>query len=130
MSEASLTVIHDKDGSEICVMYRRWKYVEHGIELGNFLGCIAMVQGYTPETPKPFANGMNDFAAQVIAHFKSTLKTGLYLCPAGYRDFNVYAIYHVELNKDNELTLREELVYDNKPHLARELLAGEDGLDG
>jgi hypothetical protein len=70
MSTRSLTVIKNKDGDEICVLYRQMDgYLEgHGQDLALFLKNKVITNGYGPNEPRDIANGMENLAVQLIAH--------------------------------------------------------------
>ncbi|MBT4407346.1 MAG: hypothetical protein HOC79_05670 [Euryarchaeota archaeon] len=128
MGTLSLTVFTEHDSkTEIVVMYRQFDgYIEgHGDELAKFLQLFTMTNGISP-TEKKSANGMGCLSAQVISHFKQTIKTydwdaervfnvktgamelpvidnnhsgGFYLYPAGSRDCGEEYIYYISQTK-------------------------------
>lgn len=87
MGTRSLTIIKNEQDKEICVMYRQYDgYPEgHGQELRDFVNQFTLVNGISFEDNRVLANGMNCLAAQLIAHFKTSVG-GFYLYPPGTRD--------------------------------------------
>lgn len=82
MGTRSLTIFYDEDGEKIAILFRHYDGFPstHGLELAKFLSGLKIVAG-APLEDVPIgtvANGMNDLAAQVVAHFK-TIAGNVYL---------------------------------------------------
>lgn len=106
MGTRCLTVIEDCDGKEIAVLYRQFDgYIEHGHgdELKSFLRGKVLTNGFSMSDVEDsksgkttVANGPEDLAAQLVAHFKGSSPIGgIYLYAAGTRDIGEEFIYHV-----------------------------------
>lgn len=117
MGTKGLTVIEDRDGKEICVLYRQYdSYPDaHGKELAKFLCNFTVVNGYGGDT-KNVANGMECLAAQIIAHFKKECGN-FYLYPAGTRDWGEDFIYkvHQESQYVKMALITDEVIFDGSP---------------
>jgi hypothetical protein len=102
MGTRSLTAILDEQGNEICVMYRQYDGYPsgHGLELAEFLKPFTIVNGYgMDDKAGQVANGMNDLAAQLVAHFKDGVGN-IYLHAAGTRDAWEEYLYTVSWMED------------------------------
>lgn len=99
MGTRHLTVVYNKDGTEIINMYGQYDGYPggHGIDLAEFLDGMRIVNGLSMDDDK-IANGMCCLAAQVIAHFKREAG-GFYMQAPGVRDVGEEFIYHIT-NKD------------------------------
>lgn len=84
MGTRSLTYVYDADdNSALCCMYRQYDGYPggHGVELGEFLKPITVVNGYGGGMKAgAHANGAGCLAAQLVSHFKEDIG-GIYLYP-------------------------------------------------
>ncbi len=90
MGTPATTFIYDEEGDLLLAFYRQSDgYPEvHGTELKGFCRGYKIVNGLHDETEKT-ANGMGDFAAQCLMHFKQASPIGqIYvLSPKTMRDW-------------------------------------------
>mgnify|MGYP003346905797 CR=1 FL=1 len=111
MGTHSSTKVQTTDGI-VVNMYRHYDgyYEGHGAELANFLNGIRLVNGipFGGENIK-IANGMDDLAAQIVAHFKITENVGGFYLVGLDRDEE----YNYTIYEDNG-TIRMKCVYDGK----------------
>lgn len=105
MGTRSLTIVSD-NAVEYCVLYRQHDgYPEgHGRELLEFISNFQIVNGLSGETPPKTANGLDCFAAQLVAHFKKAAGN-FYLYPSGWRDCGEEYIYTIYTKGGNDNTL-------------------------
>ena len=103
MGTRSLTFVYtDHYGSEtgpepIVNMYRQFDGYPsgHGAELSEFLSSFdAVVNGIPFDEKRKLANGMGCLAAQMIAHFKTSVG-GFYIYPVTYKDCGQEYEYHI-----------------------------------
>ena len=109
MSTPSIVIVQDEESSELVVLYKHWDGypTNFGQELADWLKGKVLTQGAMRERPET-ANGMQDLAAQLVTHFKSADPVGgVYIMPAGYRNFGEYYIYTVYA-KGGEIRLRTQ----------------------
>lgn len=71
MGTSSATVIFDEDDIPICALYGTYDGDVMGKNLNAFLKDFEIVNGLPINIDGKIANGMNDLAAQIIAHFKT-----------------------------------------------------------
>lgn len=112
MGTRSLTIVKENE-KEICVLYRQMDgYVSgHGEELVEFLQPFKIVNGYSLEDKiGKVANGAGCLAAQLIAHFKTSIGQ-FYLYPAGTRDCGEEYIYTITCPVTGKPTLKIEAGY-------------------
>lgn len=96
-------------GSEVVVnMYRHYDgYTSaHGVELAQFLKDIRLVNGLGADK-STVANGMDDLAAQIIAHFKKE-SGGFYLSSIGNTEEYDYLVYE----RDGNIRIKSSSRYD------------------
>ena len=101
MGTRSLTIV-ERDGAEYLCMYRQFDgFPEgHGVELATFLDGFKVVNGIGERRTK-LANGEGCLAAQIVLHFKGSMKDGpvgqFYLYPSGTRDVGEEYVYIVRV---------------------------------
>ena len=120
MGTRSITVVKDERGNKIIEMYRQMDGYPEGMgqDLQDFIDSGKMVNGINPSETQRVFNGINCFAAQLIAEMKDGAG-GIYL-HAPTTDFKnkkrydeMYnAEYYYEINSD--LNLRCWDTYENK----------------
>ena len=107
MGTHASTKVQTHDGI-VVNMYRHYDgyYDGHGKELAEFLEPIRLVNGIGQDTTN-IANGMDDLAAQIVAHFKQE-SGGFYLIGLDRDEEYNYTIYE----KDG--TIRMKCAYNGK----------------
>ena len=76
MSTRASVVIYDENDVPLVEMYKHWDgYLEgFGKELQEFSHDYKIINGISGQTMQDkYANGMGDFAAQLIGHFKTSI---------------------------------------------------------
>ncbi len=103
MGTRSTTTILDDGGTPLVTMYRQFDgYLSgHGADLKKAFANTVIVNGINHKTPEDAANGMDCFAAQVIAKFKRKIGD-IYLVPIGQTEEWNYFLY----SKDNRIWVR------------------------
>jgi hypothetical protein len=111
MGTRSLTKVYD-GGDCVVVMYRQMDGYPtgHGVELGEFLRGIEIVNGIGNQTNR-IANGMGCLAGQIVAHFKSGV--GNFYLVTDAQDHGQEYIYEVR-NNGQGLKITVVDVYENK----------------
>lgn len=117
MSTRSLTAIVDGESKkEVCVIYRHSDGYPsgHGADLKAEFGATDIVNGIglVPRGRK-IANGVECFAAQLVAHFKDG-PGGIYLYPARQRDCGEDYIYTLTVTREQPIELKVQSVYGLK----------------
>lgn len=111
MGTRSITVVKDSNGNKIIEMYKQYDGYPEGLgqELKAFIASGTMVNGLGKD--KAVFNGIECFAAQLVAHFKEGRPGGIYLhAPTpDYSDKKKYddmytAEYYYEISADLVLT--------------------------
>lgn len=101
METASLTIMIDKDGKEIAVLYTPFygSLSEHGRELKSLLYGAREVDCVIPDMKENDFHGMECLAASVVAHFKDGVGE-FYLYPNGTRNLDEeYRYYLSQVNQ-------------------------------
>jgi len=108
MSTRALTIIQDKKGSDVAVLYRQMDGYpsEHGRELVEFLKGKTIIEGFTTsDTGGDKFNGIHCLAASIVAHFKKEIGM-FYLHPANTRDCGEEYRYYVSECGNGRIWLR------------------------
>jgi hypothetical protein len=100
MGTRSLTFVYDESNRLVLNLYRQMDGYPsgHGVDLAEFLSRLRLVNGFTPkESIGTHANGMGCLAAQMVAHFKTSIG-GFYIETPNSENFEDYN-YHVYKDK-------------------------------
>lgn len=92
------------NGKVVVNLYRQFDgYAEgHGRELAEFLKDIRLVNGISADNKDKVANGMDDLAAQIVAHFKAQSPVGnFYLSDLDNTEEYDYTVYE----KDGQIRI-------------------------
>lgn len=107
MGTRSLTFVYDGDLNDSAVinLYRQYDGYPtgHGAELARFLDRGRLINGLTGQDQNMF-NGMGCLAAQLVAHFKTTVG-GFYIYPVTDTECGQDYEYHV-YERDGELRVQ------------------------
>lgn len=108
MGTRSLTIVKNRNGDDIIVMYRQMDgYPDgHGLDLANHFGGFRLCNGISISGDhRRMANGLECLAAQIVAHFKQGIGA-FYLHPSGTRDCDEQYRYEIYSNDGESLNIR------------------------
>jgi hypothetical protein len=103
MGTRCLTKVYDDNDEIIICLYRQYDgYPEgHGKELQAFINSGVVVNGIPLGDKRKLFNGIYDFSAQLVAHFKTDVGQ-FYLYPPHTVDVGEEYVYHVKI-KNNKI---------------------------